>query len=136
MGETLQSYRDALMALNALLQPYDMHFGYRVVDEILLYLWNARALEDPAFGLDVAFDHQICQKILPKLHGSQAKLQKPLEALLDFCIGGYVDHRSVGALKNKSVQELREEGVSYPHASRKILRMMDALEKEGFASFA
>lgn len=135
-GEVLQAYREALMALNALLQPYDMHFGYRVVDEILLYLWNAQALKVPAFGPDVAFDHQICQKILPKLHGSQAKLQEPLEVLLDFCIGGHVDHRSVGAFKNKAVRELRNDGVSYPYAARKILRMMDALEKEGFASFA
>jgi 5-methylcytosine-specific restriction endonuclease McrBC GTP-binding regulatory subunit McrB len=115
--ESLAPYRKALMALNGLLKPYNMHFGYRVVDEILLYLRNAHVLDDPGYDLDQAFDHQILQKILPKFHGSQAKLQEPLENLREFCSGGGEDGQ-------------------YPYATRKILRMLDALEKEGFASFA
>jgi 5-methylcytosine-specific restriction endonuclease McrBC GTP-binding regulatory subunit McrB len=109
----LAPYRDQLVRLNQLLEPFEMHFGYRVADEVLLYLWNARKLNDPAFDLDVAFDHQLCQKVLPKFHGSQAKLQEPLEALRAFC---------------------KEHG--YACSAAKIQRMHDMLIKEGFASFA
>jgi hypothetical protein len=48
-----------------------------------------------------------------KFHGSQAKLQKPLEALRAFC---------------------EEHG--YARSTAKIQRMLDTLVKEGFASFA
>jgi 5-methylcytosine-specific restriction endonuclease McrBC GTP-binding regulatory subunit McrB len=109
----LAPYRNQLVRLNQLLEPFEMHFGYRVADEVLLYLWNAQELNDPAFGLDLAFDHQIYQKVLPKFHGSQAKLQEPLEALRVFC---------------------EEHG--YTRSAAKIQRMLDMLLKEGFASFA
>ena len=144
----LAPYRDRLITLVNLLRPYNMHFGYRVVDEVLLYLWNAEALADPSFGLDTAFDHQLCQKILPKFHGSQAKLQEPLERLLLFCddplwrppeagseqVGS--DRERISELKEKSTDQLRSARVRYPRAAHKIRRMLDALEKEGFASFA
>jgi 5-methylcytosine-specific restriction endonuclease McrBC GTP-binding regulatory subunit McrB len=109
----LAPYRDQLVRLNQLLKPFEMHFGYRVADEVLLYLWNAQELNDPAFDLEVAFDHQIYQKVLPKFHGSQAKLREPLEALGAFC---------------------EEHG--YGLSAAKIQRMLDMLIKEGFASFA
>jgi len=109
----LAPYREQLIELNDLLKAHTLHFGYRVADEILLYLWNARELNDPAFTLDIAFDYQICQKILPKFHGSQARLQEPLHTLLEFCN----QHQ-------------------YNHSAAKVKRMLEALNKEGFASFA
>jgi 5-methylcytosine-specific restriction endonuclease McrBC GTP-binding regulatory subunit McrB len=70
-------------------------------------------LGDAAFSLDTAFDYQCYQKILPKFHGSQAKLQEPLEDLLAFC-----------------------NRYAYTHSAAKIQQMLDQLKKEGFASFA
>ncbi len=111
-------------------------------DEVLLYLWNAKALSDPSFGLDTAFDHQICQKILPKFHGSQAKLQEPLERLLLFCDDPQERQPQTGSdqvssnrgrineLKKKSIDQLRSVGVLYPRAVYKVRRMLDALEKK------
>jgi 5-methylcytosine-specific restriction endonuclease McrBC GTP-binding regulatory subunit McrB len=112
-SEVLAPYRARLVELNALLRPYTLHFGYRVADEVLLYLWNAHQLGDAAFSLDTAFDYQCYQKILPKFHGSQAKLQEPLENLLAFC------HQ-----------------YAYTRSAAKIQQMLDQLKKEGFASFA
>lgn len=109
----LAPYRQCLSELNALLSEYTMHFGYRVADEVLLYLWHAKALGAPDFDLNTAFDYQIYQKVLPKFHGSQAKLQKPLTDLIAFCEAG-----------------------SYIQSVRKIRQMLDLLNKEGFASFA
>ena len=90
-----------------------MHFGYRVADEILLYLWHAYNLNAPEFGLDTAFDYQIYQKILPKFHGSEAKLEEPLAKLKTFC-----------------------ESHQYQVSLAKIERMLSQLSKEGFASFS
>jgi 5-methylcytosine-specific restriction endonuclease McrBC GTP-binding regulatory subunit McrB len=109
----LEQYRQRLGDLNALLATHTMHFGYRVADEILLYLWHAKALNAPNFTLDAAFDYQIYQKVLPKFHGSQAKLQKPLTELRNFCQNNHCT-RSVD----------------------KIQQMLNALTTEGFASFA
>jgi len=109
----LAPYRERLRDLNARLQPHMLHFGYRVADEILLYLWNAYSLNDPDFGLDVAFDYQIYQKVLPKFHGSEAKLKEPLTVVREFC-----------------------ENHGYTRSLAKIAQMLDALRKEGFASFA
>ncbi len=109
----LAPYRNQLIDLNTQLHPFTLHFGYRVADEILLYLWNAHTLNDPNFDLHAAFDHQIYQKILPKFHGSQAKLQEPLRTLRKFC-----------------------ENHGYAHSLAKIQQMLTALQKEGFASFA
>ena len=109
----LAPYRSQLIDLNARLHPFTLHFGYRVTDEILLYLWNTHTLNDPNFDLHAAFDHQIYQKILPKFHGSQAKLQEPLRTLRKFC-----------------------ENHGYTHSLTKIQQMLTALQKERFASFA
>lgn len=112
-ASALARYREHLHDLNARLEPFTLHFGYRVADEILLYLWHAQQLDDPDFKLDVAFDHQIYQKILPKFHGSQAKLDAPLDVLREFC-----------------------KSHSYEHSLAKIRHMIEALRKEGFTSFA
>jgi energy-coupling factor transporter ATP-binding protein EcfA2 len=107
----LAPYRERLIKLVDTLKPFGMHFGYRVADEILLYLWNAKQLNEPGFDLDKAFDRQVYQKILPKFHGSQARLQEPLKALKDILTG-------------------------LPASENKLQRMLDQLQKEGFASFA
>jgi hypothetical protein len=144
----LETYREQLVRLNQLLKPFEMHFGYRVADEVLLYLWNAKNLSDPAFDLDTAFDHQLCQKVLPKFHGSQARLQDPLEHLLLFCVDSErqpsmpgaelepADRQRIRELKSKSVDDLRSHGARHPRAAHKVRRMLDTLEKDGFASFA
>lgn len=110
---TLTLYCQRLNTLNEVLTPYTMHFGYRVADEILLYLWHAHQLEVPDFNLDTAFDYQIYQKVLPKLHGSEAKLKDPLTVLREFC-----------------------QQHNCPRSLAKIERMLSQLMKEGFASFA
>ena len=61
--------------------------------------------------MEIAFDLQIKQKILPKFHGNIAKLQEPLEQL-----------REIIALR-------------FPESQRKIDRMLLQLEEQGFTSF-
>ena len=107
-----EQYTNKLKELNEILQPYQMHFGYRVVNEILLYLKNA-AKSGADLKVPEAFDFQIKQKILPKFHGSRNKLEEPLKEIQEFCI------------KNDCSE-----------SEKKIKRMLDILKSQGFVSFA
>jgi YD repeat-containing protein len=73
-----------LEKLNRTLQPYDLHFGYRVLDEIALFVQNAKNAPDVVGRLneDEALDYAVLMKVLPKFHGPRQKLEKPLRELL------------------------------------------------------
>jgi energy-coupling factor transporter ATP-binding protein EcfA2 len=74
-----------LKELNDTLQPYDLHFGYRVLDEIALFVQNAKNAPDDVVGRlseDEALDYAVLMKVLPKFHGPRQKLEKPLREVL------------------------------------------------------
>ncbi len=83
-------YWEVLVELNKALEPYDMHFGYRVVDEIALFFQSAR--ESWENGIvefesdDEIFDLALLMKVLPKFHGNRKKLEEPLKAVLKLCL--------------------------------------------------
>ncbi|MCD6372706.1 MAG: hypothetical protein J7L37_04065, partial [Thermococcus sp.] len=138
-------YWEILKQLNKALEPYDMHFGYRVVDEIALFFQSAR--ESWKSGIvefendDEIFDLALLMKVLPKFHGNRKKLEEPLKAVLKLCLS-----ESAGI----DVQELRKENViellknwesgkenfRFKHTARKVLRMLRQLYEIGFASFS
>jgi hypothetical protein len=83
--------KEALNNLNRTLQPYDLHFGYRVLDEIALFVQNAKNAPDDVVGklsksedeaLDYAVDYAVLMKVLPKFHGPRQKLETPLREVL------------------------------------------------------
>jgi 5-methylcytosine-specific restriction protein B len=157
-------YREHLTELNALLQPHDLHFGYRVFDEIMMFLANAHG--SPVFdgfnsSLDAAFDAAVLMKVLPKFHGTRGKLRLPLLNVFAWAMtlsAGYDLRKQVEGLekeisgseeKEKArldlIEELREnpdeariggETFAYPRTALKALRMLHALYTTGFASFA
>jgi len=73
-----------LEKLNRTLQPYDLHFGYRVLDEIALFVQNAKNAPDVVGRLseDEALDYAVLMKVLPKFHGPRQKLETPLREVL------------------------------------------------------
>jgi hypothetical protein len=79
MGKLLAEIQDTL-------HPYNLHFGYRVVNEVAAFIRHANEMVLELKLVD-AIDIQILQKILPKFHGTQAKLEEPLGKLLAFCLG-------------------------------------------------
>ncbi len=76
--------RDDLQALNGLLQPHRMHFGYRVFDEIAQSLFNSDL--NGMMTFERAFDQAVFMKVLPKFTGSRARLQSPLHGVLAWAI--------------------------------------------------
>lgn len=129
-ARTNPRFKLVLADLLALLKRYHLHFGYRVINEISRFLLHAEtSLERYVF--EDTFDIQMLQKILPKFHGTQAKLQEPLERLLAFCRAdqsGYEDALIERALAG-------EADARFPRSARKIAAMLGNLHMQGYCSF-
>jgi 5-methylcytosine-specific restriction enzyme B len=104
---------DILGEMLEILQKYNMHFGYRVINEISRFV-NLCRNEVQHFDLHTAMDVQILQKILPKMHGTRARLEQPLTDLLSFC---------------------NQSSTRFPRSAQKISRILDQLSIQGYASF-
>lgn len=121
--------RKYLSEISGILHPYNLHFGYRVINEISRYILNAQESVQN-FELEEAMDIQILQKILPKFHGTQAKLEEPLLKLLDYCTSreGINDesHTEVSSTYNDA---------RFPRSAQKLARMIHNLKIQGYMSF-
>lgn len=94
-----------LNQLNQILQPYDLHFGYRVLDEIALFIKYATNAPNEVGKLspEKALDFAVLMKVLPKFHGPRQKLEKPLWLVLKWCFG--IDVK----FENKTFDDLIKE---------------------------
>lgn len=114
-----------LVEINQALQLINAHVGYRVRDEICFYL--AYNEESDLMSYEKAFDHCILQKILPRVAGSDSRVEQLLTDL----------YRQ---FTNKEYEGEREdfthdiEGARYPRSAAKVAEMLRRLE-DGFTSF-
>ena len=137
--ELSDSDRDALMnditllsEINEILKISDLHFAYRVRDEIAYYLTMNRTfnlLEDSE-----AMDFQIMQKVLPRIHGSSIRVQRILVRMLSKLNGIHlgVDSPDLSSLDTIE-KEIKES--KYPRSGRKLLFMLQRFEEDRFTSF-
>jgi hypothetical protein len=145
---------DWLEALNERLQPYDLHFAYRVRNEIGRFVGYAMAsplvdgfrehTQDTLIG---AFDAAVLMKVLPKFHGPRAKVYEPLVAVLAWAFDpSHPDEATVGIRKCleasiPGADSLLKEvgGVSkfvLQRVAQKTARMLWEATTVGFTSFA
>ncbi|MGI8484512.1 MAG: hypothetical protein ACR2OU_09625 [Thermomicrobiales bacterium] len=134
-----------LQSLNELLAMSRMNFGYRVFDEIAQFLANADANDGFASfgGFESAFDTAVLMKVLPKFSGSAARLERPLLDLLAWC----VDPVRLPQQEIRAAQDglgdrdwlgssfAEPNALHFPITGKRVMRMLDALATEGFASF-
>ena len=123
----LHSY---LYGLLNILSVYHLHFGYRVINEIAHFICHAHELTQN-FDLEEAVDIQILQKILPKFHGTQGKLEAPLKRLFAFCCYG-TDNCDESFLENDAAYD---EDNRFPRSAQKLSRMLRNLNVQGYTSF-
>lgn len=125
------SVHEYLSQISGILQLYNLHFGYRVVNEISRYILNAHEMVQN-FDLEEAIDIQILQKILPKFHGTQAKLEEPLLELLGFC-----RDREKGTLDESYTDKAAayDADALFPRSAQKLARMIRNLKIQGYTSF-
>ena len=73
-------FEEYINILENLYEALDGEFAYRVIDEMSRYV----ALNCKMYGADkfeTYLDEQVCQKIMPKLHGAKAQLKPKLDKL-------------------------------------------------------
>ena len=151
-------YWQILKQLDEALEPYDLHFGYRVVDEIALFFQNAKESWKRKIvefkSDDEIFNLALLMKVLPKFHGNRKKLEKPLLLLLKLAKEGTLNkeevHKKVDELfkdifgtenTQKKIDEVVKELTNpsniyvFRHTAKKVLRMLRQLYEIGFASF-
>lgn len=150
MDEQMLNQYNHIKNVNNLLKGFNMHFGYRVVDEILYYLSNDKEMN--YFRLDEGLDLQILQRILPKFHGNRKKLEQPLTEILCYCFGFstdqirkgvkftsndylYLEQYFRGELVEDYDSPLKNKVPHFPLTAKKIYRMLANLRANGFASF-
>lgn len=121
-----------LTAVHAILEKHHLHFGYRVINEISRYIFNAQIYcEDDANLVSMAIDRQLVQKVLPKLNGPQSKLDIPVRELLTLIDSGVQGP----AMEWDAVEQLETSSCKYPLSAAKLKRMSRALALDGFANF-
>ncbi|MDF3131084.1 DUF3578 domain-containing protein [Kiritimatiellaeota bacterium B1221] len=103
---------EVLMKFFPELQKAGAEFGYRSAHEICRFVYFHQQLSGDEWDFDAAMDAAVMQKLLPKLHGAQRKLDSILDTLEKLC------------------------GPSYPVSLAKIMRMKQRLHEQGFTSFA
>ena len=141
--------RAQLQRLNQALQPYDLHFGYRVFDEIVAFLLSAEhnGLYEALGGLPAALDTAVLMKVLPKFHGGRSKLEAPLRAVLAWCVNpaepasqqvaetldrALQSNHDIYATLRQALSDLQPQ---MPQTAAKVRRMLAHLYTTGFAAF-
>ncbi len=119
-----------LQQLLTILQEYNLHFGYRVINEVSRFINLANDGLD-RFNLEEALDIQIVQKILTKFHGTRAKLDDPLSKLFSFCYADTAVKSEELLIKAKSY----DTEARFPRSAKKLAQMLDQLAVQGYASF-
>ena len=121
-----------LEALNQILVKANLHVGYRVRDEILFYMMNNKKAD--LLSEDAAFDHEIMQKILPRIQGSSAAIKDVLSELFVKCAGDYSGFSGVSAFEQMN-SYIEQKDCKYPNSAKKIAFMMRRYEEDGFTSY-
>lgn len=130
--EILGNTNDPMDELLKILEKHTLHFGYRVVNEMSRFIWLSREYLGEQFDFNEAFDIQILQKILPKFHGTQAKLEQPLRDILAFCYSNKPIE-----FDNKFIEEasVSADEAQYVRTAKKLARMILNLQTQGYTSF-
>jgi hypothetical protein len=149
-AEVKSEYDSEMLLFFETLQDHGAEFGYRTAYETARFIHFYKLLGNHAGGdttwFHGAFDCVILQKMLPKLHGSRAKLGPILKALWFLCVNepaGRGDN-AIETAKNaaSSTDKQNEPSIDvptwapYPLSAEKIARMWRLLIENGFASFA
>ena len=121
-----------LEELNQILVRANLHVGYRVRDEISFYMMNNKKAD--LLSKEAAFDHEIMQKILPRIQGSSSAIKEVLSELFIKCAGDYSGFAGVAAYEQMH-SYLDSKFCKYPSSAKKIAFMMRRYEEDGFTSY-
>lgn len=118
----------ALERINEALTPLQMQVGYRVRDEIAMFVLSAHDCPDSFIGTDASainpLDVAIAMKVLPRIQGTGPALRSGLEQLI-----AWADPVAAAA----STTGIETE--SFPFCADRLRMMLQRLDDTGFTSF-
>ncbi|MFJ8257285.1 McrB family protein [Peribacillus asahii] len=124
--ELVHKVTTELEHINQSLQLTNAHIGYRVRDEICFYL--AYNEDSELMSFEETFDYCILQKILPRISGSDTRVEQLLMGLYRLFTGKeYTDEFESYDNDMKFAK--------YPKSAAKVLEMLRRLRDDGFTSF-
>jgi hypothetical protein len=130
--ELMDSVCMDLEELNQILVKANLHVGYRVRDAIAFYMMNNKKAD--LLTEDAAMDHEIMQKILPRIQGSSSAIKSVLAELFKKCAGDYAGFNGSAAYEQMEAY-LDSRDCKYPNSAKKIAFMMRRYEEDGFTSY-
>lgn len=151
-ADVVSRLRDELNLFFGVLATEGAEFGFRTAHMIGRFVGFYSRVTN-TWNLESATDAQVFQKLLPRLHGSRRSLEPLLNALLILThasrtwAGSSLSNATDIALAATEAARARNArdriaaagaGASpaMPLSHRKVLRMVDLLERNGFTSFA
>lgn len=124
---------EKLQEINSILRECEMHFGYRVRDEIVFYMLN-RKLAD-ILSEDEAFDNEIMQKILPRIQGSGIAVKDMLCRLFSEVCAGKYDGMNGSSDSEQMKDYITKHDCTFIKSAEKIRFMVRRFEEDGFTSY-
>ena len=98
--QTKELVKEVLMLLMAALSPARLHFGWRVIEEVVRFM-EQRQTQSAALSVDAALDRVLYAKVLPKLRGDDAPR---VRTALDGCKAALAERNL--SLSTAKVEEL------------------------------
>ena len=130
-GTLLSTIAKELGEFQEILKVSGFDFGFRVINEILRFMYVAYRYENEPENWnnwDRYFDAQIMQKMLPKLHGSQKNIGQTIVKLFNKCIS----NEDIYDIKTI---ELNKENTIYYKSALKLQEMAITLNNKKYVSF-
>ena len=132
--EVVGEYCSELQDINQILQKANAHVGYRVRDEIIFYLLSNKKAD--LMSEDEAMDHEIMQKVLPRIQGSSVAIKDMLCELFKHCAGDYSGYQTEDDdISAKMLRDAQHPSCKYKKSAEKIAFMVRRYEEDGFTSY-
>lgn len=116
----------------SILKKINFDFGFRVINEILRFMFVSWSYEDSPQNWENwerYFDAQVKQKILPKLHGSQKAIGQTINELFNACL---IERKNNADAR---LVDLTKDDCRYYTSAVKLQNMAKILSNQRYVSF-
>lgn len=116
----------------SILKKINFDFGFRVINEILRFMFVSWRYEDSPQNWENwerYFDAQVKQKILPKLHGSQKDIGQTINELFNACL---IERKNNADAR---LVDLTKDDCRYHNSAVKLQNMAKILSNQRYVSF-
>jgi tRNA uridine 5-carbamoylmethylation protein Kti12 len=129
MMQTLTLWIEKLTDFNELLKTNRTNFGFRVRDEVCIYLYHSANLTEQPFSTNwwhKFFDQQLVQKILTRFAGEQGQIENHITELFNLCL----DNGTYTRDQIQTLEITEDDNIIFPKAANKLQLMLKEVTTE------